>query len=373
MCHFYGNALSILNDPVQGMPILTLDHLEAVRMLPSFRRLVGRNLSLRPAFVRELLEDDEVLTQTIETSLSAGSTEVVKLLRVIHLLASMSSEDSPPIELYIAALDGTLSTSDFVQRLLESTKKMDPEEVLALLRRIEDVAKSGCPETHLSGWADDISDVLQSLATIATEVSLLAQESDKANNPIRSSYAIQNKGLRTTVVAQRVQLSYEKSKLSKQDQAFTTLVDDTIKILRELLACPKPEDIFLSEVWLYNSTTPYEDAFTPRPRHAVEHALTAPHDYLDCACCQPDEGLSATQPATASLYQMYLQAGSLINIADLWTTFLDNQNQNDDEDFDEREATVRFYQGLVDLKLLGMVKHSKKKVDHLAKISWEGL
>lgn len=373
MCHFYGNALSILNDTAQGMSILTPDHLEAVRMLPSFRNLVGRNFSIRPAFVRELLNDDEVLTQTIDASLTSGTTEVMKMLRVIHLLNSISPEDSTPIELYLTAFDGTLSTSDFVQRALESTKRMDPGEVLAFLKQVESVIETGCPETDLSGWAEDASDILQGLAAIAKEVGLLVQESKKTNNPVRSSYAIHNKGLRTTVVAQRVQLSYEKSNLSKQDQAFTTLVDDLTKILQNLFTCPQPDDLFLSEIWLYNAMSPYEDVSTPRPRHAVEHALTSPHDYLDCACCKPDEGLSATQPATASLYQMYLQAGSLVNIADLWTTFLDNQNQNDDEDFDEREAIVQFYQGLVDLKLLGMVKHSKKKVDHLAKVLWEGL
>jgi origin recognition complex subunit 3 len=32
-----------------------------------------------------------------------------------------------------------------------------------------------------------------------------------------------------------------------------------------------------------------------------------------------------------------------------------------------------FYRGLADLKSLGMVKQSKKKADHLAKVAWKGL
>ena len=373
MCHFYGNALSILHDTSQSIPILASEHLEAIRMLPSFRMLVESNLESRPTFVRGLLEDDKVLTQTIEASLVPGKDEVVKIIRAMHILASVSPENTQPIELYLAGFDGKLNNSAFVERVIDSTKRMDPVEILSFLKRAQDAIRTGCPENDLCGWADDESEFLQDLAVMAEEVAVVAQISAKSDNPVRSSYAIHSKGLRTTVIAQRVQLSYEQSKLSKEDQAFTTLVDKLSTLLANLLVCPKPQNIFLNEIWLYDSDSPYECVFTPRPRFSVEHALTSPHEYLDCACCKPDEGLSATQPATASLYQMYLQAGSLINIADLWSAFLDNQNQDSEEDFDEREAVAQFYQGLVDLKLLGMVKHSKKKVDHLAKILWEEL
>lgn len=343
-------------------------------MLPSFRLLVKSNLDAQdPAFIRGLLEDDEVLIKTIKAHLTSEKKEITLVLRVMHLLATISPEPVQAVELYKAAFEGRLGSSDFLQRTIDSTKRMGPDEILVFLKRIEETIGSGCPDMELDGWTDDVLDHLRDLAAIAREVTLLVKDSAKTGNPVRSSYAIHSKGLRTTVIAQRVQLSYEQSKLSKQDQTFTTLVEKLCTVLGNLLTCPNPQDLFLHEVWLYDSTSPYEDVFTPRPRHAVERALTTPHDYLNCACCKPDEGLSATQPATASMYQMYLQAGSLVNIADLWSTFLDNQNQNDEEDFDEREAVVRFYQGLVDLKLLGMVKQSKKKVDHLAKVLWEGL
>ena len=32
-----------------------------------------------------------------------------------------------------------------------------------------------------------------------------------------------------------------------------------------------------------------------------------------------------------------------------------------------------FYRALADLKYLGMIKHSKKKTDHMAKLAWKGL
>jgi origin recognition complex subunit 3 len=86
-----------------------------------------------------------------------------------------------------------------------------------------------------------------------------------------------------------------------------------------------------------------------------------------------EEGLSSTHPATAILYQSYLEAGSLINMADLWTTFYEITSGGEGDERDEREALMQFYRALADLKLLGMVKQSKKKADHLAKVAWKGL
>ena len=60
----------------------------------------------------------------------------------------------------------------------------------------------------------------------------------------------------------------------------------------------------------------------PTPRRAIERALSAPHDYLNCECCEGSgDTLSPSQPATAILYQLYLESGAIINIADLWAAF----------------------------------------------------
>ncbi|KAJ3494161.1 hypothetical protein NLG97_g4258 [Lecanicillium saksenae] len=145
--------------------------------------------------------------------------------------------------------------------------------------------------------------------------------------------------------------------------------------------------MFLSESWLYEARAPSKDVFVPRARVVFERSLARPHDYLACECCKSDhDGLQATLPATAILYQMYLETGNLINVADLWTSFYglvsgqngQAQDGNDDamaidEDEDEekqREALVMFYRGLAELRALGYVKSSKKKTDHVAKVKW---
>jgi len=94
---------------------------------------------------------------------------------------------------------------------------------------------------------------------------------------------------------------------------------------------------------------------------------------LSCECCESAEGLSSTHPAASIVFQMYLETGSFINIFDLWSAFLEMVGGTEEQKCDERDALVMFYRGLADLKSLGVVKQSKKKADHLAKIAWKGL
>ena len=156
--------------------------------------------------------------------------------------------------------------------------------------------------------------------------------------------------------------------------SYSNLLDELTDLLEEYLKFENPLDQFLHEIWIYDSKSPYREVFTPKPRHAIERALSVPHDYLGCTCCKAsEEGLSSSQPPTAILYQLYLETGSLINVFDLWSAFYAIVGGEDGVDCDERNALVLFYKALADLKLLGMVKQSRKKTDHLAKLAWKGL
>ena len=256
---------------------------------------------------------------------------------------------------------------------------------------------------------------------------------------LRSKYTAHNKVLRTTVVAQKVQLSRDSMALTEEDQAFTELVDKTVAALTSVVdvepvtsraaAASLPRDaaasaahtLWLQEIWLYDARTPYRDVFIPRPGMVVERALARPHDYLACECCAAGkvagaasnktkkrkgdhdggaESIKPTMPATSILYHLYLDAGPLINVADLWEAFKtavsnsgngqtgdregggdsggddnnredeDNSEGADEEDTQERRHLVQFYQGLSEMKTLGYIKPTRRKVDHVAKIKW---
>ncbi|TVY64314.1 Origin recognition complex subunit [Lachnellula suecica] len=375
MCHFYGNALSILTDTSQiSSKVIQPCHYEAIRMLPSFRRLVERLVETQDLdHAKSLLENDQILSQEIENALESKDRSVLRLLRVLHVFTNAVPEPISGIDLYMTIFDGALTGSDYLKRAIDSIKRMTPVDLTTFTQGIRASIEDGSAELDLDGWASEDEEFLAQIEDIETKGIAVAEESAKAGKPIRSSDAIHSKGLRTTVIAQRVQLSYEKSTITEAETEFTGLVERLSKLLEEYFTLENPKEMFLNEVWLCDSADTFLDIFAPRPRAAIENALSAPHEYLTCEVGGAEEGLSSTHPATAILYQSYLEAGALVNMADLWTTFYEILSGKEGEESDEREVLMQFYRALANLKLLGMVKQSKKKADHLAKVAWKGL
>ncbi|KAB8302266.1 hypothetical protein EYC80_005707 [Monilinia laxa] len=328
MCHFYANPLSILLSPQREPNLATLlqpEHFEAIRILPSFQNYI------------ELL---------------------------------MMSCSCKRINLYMKASTGSLKNSEVVRSIVDSIKRASLHVFLEAVTSLKEAIEKGNTELNIEPWSDIEPVFYSEIVSICEDASSLSDL--EGGRSIRSSY---NKSLRTAVISQKVQISQEKSALTKQDKEFTTLVDRLIQAIQDFVDLAKLQDQFLSEIWLYDLKHPYQDAFTPKPRFVIERALSSPHEYLSCACCDPTkEGALMSHPPTAILYKLFLEAGNIINIFDLWSAFVANLGPEYDEgEESERQAMMLFYRGLADLKLLGMIKQSRKKTDHLTKLAWKGL
>lgn len=263
--------------------------------------------------------------------------------------------------------------------LVECIRRINIESLPSTLSRIISVFREGEASLHLGGATADGDVVLcASLEQQLAMLEKLKQEAELAGITLRSKYSGQNKVMRTTVIAQRVQLSRDSAALRDEDKQLTEIVD----AVTELLTSHFEEDaiagdLFLSESWIYDSRSPLRDIFVPRPRAVFERSLASPHDYLSCTCCtsintadEDGPGLQATLPATSILYHMYLETGSLINVADLWSAFYSLVAEEAEEGVDERKVLAMFYRGLAELRALGFVKGSRRKADHIAKVRW---
>ena len=194
---------------------------------------------------------------------------------------------------------------------------------------------------------------------------------------LRSGHDVQHHNLRTTIVAQKVELSQHAATLTKEEAQYTKILEELNDALKRHLHdnLVDPRGLFPIEALVYDLPSPHRDVFTPRPRFAIERALTRPHDYLGHECCEDrSDAVSSLQPATSILYDLYLECGSQINTADLWSAFWTVVNpQGEDEDADKEEVLTLFERALGELKYLGLIRNSRKKADHLAKLSWNGL
>ncbi|KAI9802243.1 MAG: hypothetical protein M1825_002964 [Sarcosagium campestre] len=379
MSHFYANPLSVLLGAEQTSikMLLQTEHLEAIRNLPSFRLFVENlveNKDLEEASL--LIGNDHHLRDTLDKRIAETAQAIRRTLRTARLLHIQRScipgrSPTPLSTIYVKALTGELKTSFIGRDLLQAIKKMSSDALDTLL------------EVSLSDEAG-LADLGINFTAYKTELHELTRSSpDRPPTILRSGDDVRHDTLRTTVVAQKVELSKHRDSLSKQDSAYTTLVHRLHATLETCFSehLIDPRRLFLHEIFLYDLRSPHRDVFTPKPRFAIERALSRPHDYLGCECCRgtagggggSSGGLASTEPATAIVYQMYLESGALINVSDLWKAYCAVSSADDDGVDEQRAALALFYRALAELKHLGMVKYSKKKIDHLAKMVWNGL
>lgn len=286
--------------------------------------------------VQELLKDNICLANIIHAEIIKGhkclerliyALEVISIIQSLLLSKSKSMKPVPWSDLYILGMSGKLLTSPILRESLLSIKKMSSEDMKELLVQLS-ALEEAIPSLH------SILSDLETLTAIHP-------------NPIRSSHEINHqKSMRTTISAQKVELSAQSLTPTHQDRGYSTLVDRAYMALYNFFheTLITPQSLFLHEILIYDLKSPHRDVFAPKPRAAVERALSSPHDYLGCECCETDRAndgaLTGSQPATAVLYQLYLESGSMINMADLWEAFSSVLRTKDEEYEEGEEARV---------------------------------
>lgn len=374
MCHFYANPLTVfLSDDERG-DILQEEHFEAVRCLPSFRRYVETSIEegeIEQA--RSLLDNDPDLNEFLHNSMRESRQWSLRLLRRLKVLTAGNVLSTGFSELYLDAISRGIET-DRIAEFTDSIKRMQPSDLAAFLIQVLGDFENGDSSLALAPWAGEDKDSYLFFTKALTTIKALQADAERQGNSLRSKYSGQTKVLRTTVIAQKVQLSQDTATLTREDTLYTELIDDVVQHLKETIHCDGAKSLCMNEVWLFDSKTPYKDVFIPRPRGVVERALSRPHDYLNCSCCETKEDqVVPSLPSVAILYQLYLETGSLINVADLWSAYYAIVGEENEEALEEQAALVLFYRGLAEMRAMGFVKQSRKKADHVAKLAWRGL
>lgn len=369
MSCYYANALSVFLNPNIKSKDVPADHVEAAQNVDSFREFCRKLLEKSEVHrLRSILDSKDVFLKLVTESVREGREALASMKAALIVLQELQrhvqgTQVMPKSKLYNQAMTNKLNGSTLIRSLLLSIRKTPSNTATEIM---DAVTKLDLPE-----------DVKTRCSEIQKELSAIVKGQSNGSQPLRSEDDLQNSTLRTTVVAQKVELSKQKSTLSKQDAAYTAILRQFTDLLEDYFnkSFVDPKSLLFHEILIYDLKSPHKEVFTPRPRHAVERALAAPHDYLDCDCCAPgkDDGdeatLAASQPATAVLYQLYLESGSLINASDLWQAF---QAVMGDDKTEEQNMAL-FQRALAELRYLGLVKGTRKRVDHVAKVAWRGL
>lgn len=347
MSHFYATVPSVFLDDGLKYKDTQAESLEAVRNLPSFRQHIETRLeqgTFARRTVRTLLESDQELFDKIKYDISAAQHEVSSLAHAAKVLFSIREalQMTPNLKastIWTRAASAELLESPLLRETMLSLKKTPSNKFADLLSALEEL--SGQRELPYERGPRDAV-VTIDVSGIQSEFSgILALKETSA--PLRTEHDVQNDSVRATVVAQKVLLEKHKAALSKLDQAYSDLVTRVHSQLSSFfeMTLIDPQALLFSEIFLYDLKSPHLEVFQPKPRFSVERAMVSPHDFLGCDCCGSVDGkefaLGATQPATAIVYQMYLESGALINVTDLWSAF---KAIAGDEDTDNESKTM---------------------------------
>ncbi|KKY28536.1 putative origin recognition complex subunit [Phaeomoniella chlamydospora] len=363
---------------------------ESIRITASFRCYTEEKLNARDAkTARRLLEDDHFLLVEASRAIQTGRAAMLSFCKALSgfekLFNKVHTSKSRPLftDLYLAALAGNFTESLAYRELMLFLKKLPSHVLLELLLELD------WPESRLNLELENLADDLQDLIN----------NSDSPTGVIRSAHDLSS-STHTTVSHNdnKISLSSAPKMATDIESKYTNIVnryhDHITSYFSEALQ--NVGDLFMSEVFTYTGKTPLSSAFSPRPRFAIERALSLPSDYLGCECCQGirDDEVRASQPPTAILWRLWCEAGALVNVRDLWEAFWNvlksgdhatNDATNEDDESHEQEGDARegamnerlaltlFYRSMAELRMLGFVRQTKKKIDCVAKSAWKGL
>ena len=399
MTHFFANPLSDLLERriSENEEIAPLG--ESIRNTTSFQRhcesLLAQGKS-RTETIRQLLNNNAFLLTQAQTAVLSGVETLRRINGRIQHLVTLHQQLHP----------GQGSSLQLHAHLLQSwpnvTESPAYQEVVDRLRILTSDSLISLVFAHPDLFTNITRQTLTQLTTSISKLHI--KHSTSSISPSVSPHT-----------------SYPAAKPAAPSPAqkeYTTLLNDLLSKLSTYCsppARPNPTTLFLSEAFLTNTRTPLASTFLPRPRFAIERALSRPADYLGCDCCndstlnhhhtssnpqrKPNDPEQPSRDPTSILYNLINEAGREINVRDLWDTFqhiIDpTSGLQDDEDVDpaeqeqpdekarETHSLALFYQALANLKMLGLVKSSastttaggvgKKGVDVISRTTWKGL
>ncbi|XP_027599349.2 origin recognition complex subunit 3 isoform X2 [Pipra filicauda] len=378
--HFYSQPLSVLccqlADLQKRVHSLSHDQCENIRRLPSFRRYVEEQESGKQV---ALLTTDNFLkeeTQKLLEDLHVYHENYVSVLRCLHVFTS--SLPKYPLgkqirELHCACLENQVWETEEYESSLQLARMLNKSDLVTMLQQ--------CMEILLSSSGKEFDKTVEKLKKFLTEFENLEAEAFQEQDvSISSQKELQKKTdlyhLQKTLL--ELKESRRSKKLTKFEMLRFEVVDYIDSLVRKYLV---PADRrTLHEILYFNTAAVLRGHLNAAPRTALHTALNNPHWYLKNQALKCDGGsISNKAPDICIVYKLHLECGRLINLVD-WleafsTVVMAGEEPNaDTASSDQMDDIIhaRFIRAVSELELLGFIKPSKQKTDHVARLTWGG-
>ncbi|XP_072498881.1 origin recognition complex subunit 3 isoform X3 [Notamacropus eugenii] len=379
--HFYSQPLSILcchlPEAKRRIYSLSEDQCESIRRLPSVMRYVEKQT---PEKQVALLTDERFLkeeTLRFLEELHIYHENFFLVLRCLH--AFTSSLPKYPLgrqirELYCACLEKNIWESQEYEPVLQLLRMLAKDELMAILQKCVEVFKSS-PGKQLGSTAEKLQEFL------AYFQSFEETESNEEENGSGS----QQKGLQKTdlyhlqkSLLEMKELRSSTKKQTKFEVQRDRVVDLIDNLVRKYLFPPDTQTLY--EVVYFTGAHVLREHLNAAPRIALHTALNNPYHYLkNQALKSEDDSIPNVAPDICIAYKLHLECSRLINLVD-WSeafatvvTAAEETDPNSTASEEIKEIIhARFIRAVSELELLGFIKPTKQKTDHVARLTWGG-
>ncbi|NXG71011.1 ORC3 protein, partial [Baryphthengus martii] len=378
--HFYSQPLSVLCcqlvDATKRVDSLSHEQCENIRRLPSFRRYVESQESEKQI---ALLTEDSFLKETtlkLLEDLHVYHENYVSVLRCLHVFTS--SLPKYPLgkqirELHCVCLEDRVWETEEYESSLQLARMLNKSDLVTMLQQ--------CVEIFVSSSGKGFDKTIEKLNEFLTQFQKLEAEAFQEQDvSVSSQKELQKKT--DLYQLQKSLLDLKESRRSKKLTKFETLrceiIDYIDSLVRNYLV---PVDHkTLHEIVYFNTASVLREHLNAAPRTALHTALNNPYCYLKNKALKSDGGsISNKAPDICIVYKLHLECGRLINLVD-WleafsTVVMAAEGQNADAASSDQVDDViqaRFIRAVSELELLGFIKPSKQKTDHVARLTWGG-
>lgn len=388
MEHFFqGNAYALCTSYSSSLKMikgLTHEDMETIRHLLSFRPYV------------EALNDCQAII-AILTDDSYLKKKLPKLLRDCHLhfiyfrvfleFLTILVQDLPKSPL--GKLQRELYTSCLNKDITETPEFKESWQMLAFMSKDEFVAnisKAIKVTTDFINALDqelDLSDIfrpkiIEILDAIKDHLMKVVMAGMEVKQPSKSSATNEFKNDHKQM--SRQDLKDKLLQMSKQEKPisdFTKSVNETLEFIKthivEEYLKPLSKAPTLHELFVFYDIATVRRNIIGAPRAALHMALNNPQYYLQCKCCELDVQMSIVPslPDLSVAYKLHLECGKMINLFD-WLQSFRSVVDFSEEEQEQVDPTIqaRFTRAVAELQFLGYIKTSKRKTDHVTRLTW---
>ncbi|KAJ2496614.1 Origin recognition complex subunit 3, partial [Coemansia sp. RSA 2052] len=381
-------VLAVRDCPIRLGP----EQVELIRMQKSVQRFLEQQLEEtgdRDHFCLALSSDEYMQSTVLPqllcrlASLRAGYCLGVDLVVALQEMVPESLQ-KPIRTLHYYGVGQKFDDCSHWKALSAAVRRMkapDMERLLAKLCAVVDTAA-------ISDWAFATKDGVD-IPQLLTQAEALLANPEELAKPAEAGSAEPSKRIRTrTDMENRPFLLFDNS---SSDQMLSALDQCCASIELILRTCLSPyQSAPLHEVFYYKHSLLLDTTFSAQPRAAVQAALGKSAYYIDCDCCKAatcdsdasdaasedgaDQRVMPSMHDTSIAYRLHQECGRMINLYD-WHSAFSSVVEGESAKVRgsancQRAIQARFMRAVEEMRLLGFIKSTQRKTDHVIRLTW---